>query len=373
MIQINFSNTTNNYRLIKLYLFAIILSVNIHCQKNHSSDENTKLGIIQYMRNATLTVSAPSNVTTSSYSIGGTVSGLISTGLVLQNNGTDDLSISSGLTSFTFVTKVNGAYAVSIKTQPTGLSCTFANASGTATANITNISLTCISDGSSWTSRTMPSSATWKAITYANGKFVAIAGGGSNSDVTATSPDGINWTLGTMPQLQKWISITSGNGLFVAVAGGGVATNVAATSTDGITWTMRALPSINGWQSVTFGNGLFVAVSSSNSAAAYSSDGINWTAATLPSNTSWNCVTYGNGMFVTVASSGTNAATSTDGINWTARTLPASGWWQSVIYGNGVFVAVIASPGTVAASSTDGINWTARTLPSSVAYSSTAY
>jgi hypothetical protein len=39
----------------------------------------------------------------------------------------------------------------------------------------------------------MPSSATWKAITYANGKFVAIAGGGSNSDVTATSPDGINW------------------------------------------------------------------------------------------------------------------------------------------------------------------------------------
>ena len=192
MIQIKLPQKTKNSNLIKLHLFSIILFLSIHCHKNQSSDDNTKLGIIQYMRNATITVSAPSNVTTSSYSIGGTISGLISTGLVLQNNGADDLSISSGLTSFTFATKVNGAYAVSIKTQPTGLSCTLTNASGTATANITNISLTCISDGSSWTSRTMPSSATWKAITYANGKFVAIAGGGSNSDVTATPPDGIN-------------------------------------------------------------------------------------------------------------------------------------------------------------------------------------
>ena len=52
-----------------------------------------------------LALTANSNTTT--YSIGGTISGLTSSGLVLQNNSTDDLSVDSGATSFTFSTKTS--------------------------------------------------------------------------------------------------------------------------------------------------------------------------------------------------------------------------------------------------------------------------
>jgi 6-phosphogluconolactonase (cycloisomerase 2 family) len=80
----------------------------------------------------------------SQYTIGGAVTGLSGTGLVLQDNGGDNLSVSqSG--NFTFATKVNsgGAYAVTVMTQPTGQTCTVANGSGTATANVTNVAVSC--------------------------------------------------------------------------------------------------------------------------------------------------------------------------------------------------------------------------------------
>jgi len=79
---------------------------------------------------------------TGSYTIGGTVSGLTGTGLVLKDNGSDALAI-TGNGSFTFATSVKGAYLVTISTQPTGQTCTLANFSGTATANVTNVQVTC--------------------------------------------------------------------------------------------------------------------------------------------------------------------------------------------------------------------------------------
>ncbi|MCP5513617.1 MAG: DUF1554 domain-containing protein [Leptospiraceae bacterium] len=77
------------------------------------------------------------------YSIGGTVTGLTASGLVLQNNAGNDLTVSSGANSFTFSTQVTGTYAVTVKTQPTGMSCTVSNGSGTATANVTNVGVSC--------------------------------------------------------------------------------------------------------------------------------------------------------------------------------------------------------------------------------------
>jgi hypothetical protein len=80
--------------------------------------------------------------------IGGTVSGLLGTGLILQDNGGDSLTITQN-GSFTFKTPVTGptdAYAVTVLTQPTGplQICTVTNGSGTATANVTNVSVTCV-------------------------------------------------------------------------------------------------------------------------------------------------------------------------------------------------------------------------------------
>lgn len=82
------------------------------------------------------------------YTIGGNVGGLTGTGLVLQNNGGDDLSISAN-GSFTFSTKIaNGAsYNVTVKTQPSGPTqlCTVANGSSTVSGgNVTSVSVTCV-------------------------------------------------------------------------------------------------------------------------------------------------------------------------------------------------------------------------------------
>ena len=83
----------------------------------------------------------------STFTIGGTVTGLIGTGLVLQNNGGDDLAVAAD-GAFTFGTALpNGsAYAVTVLAQPTGpaQTCTVAGGSGTvAGANVTSVAVSC--------------------------------------------------------------------------------------------------------------------------------------------------------------------------------------------------------------------------------------
>ena len=78
--------------------------------------------------------------------IGGSVSGMSGAGLMLQDNGGDNLSISAN-GAFTFETAVapGGAYAVTVLIQPSGLNrvCTVTDGSGTANANVTNVQVEC--------------------------------------------------------------------------------------------------------------------------------------------------------------------------------------------------------------------------------------
>ena len=77
------------------------------------------------------------------YSIGGTVTGLTGT-VILQNNGSDDITLTSD-GSFFFNTPVveNDTYNVTVLTQPAGQTCNVTNGAGTVTANVTNITITC--------------------------------------------------------------------------------------------------------------------------------------------------------------------------------------------------------------------------------------
>jgi hypothetical protein len=79
----------------------------------------------------------------STYTIGVTASGLSGT-VVLQDNSGDDLSITVD-GNFTFVTPVTsgGAYNVTVLTQPAGQTCSVSNGSGTASANVTNVAVSC--------------------------------------------------------------------------------------------------------------------------------------------------------------------------------------------------------------------------------------
>jgi 6-phosphogluconolactonase (cycloisomerase 2 family) len=81
------------------------------------------------------------------FSVGGTVSNLTGSGLVLQNNGGDNLSVSSNGT-FTFPTEITdgSAYAITINTQPSGQRCTVSNPDGNISgAHVTNVTVQCVS------------------------------------------------------------------------------------------------------------------------------------------------------------------------------------------------------------------------------------
>lgn len=78
-----------------------------------------------------------------SFSVGGTLSGLPSGGTLGLTNGSEVLTLSAD-GAFTFARRTAGAYAVTVSTQPASASCTVQNGAGTATANVTNVAITCV-------------------------------------------------------------------------------------------------------------------------------------------------------------------------------------------------------------------------------------
>ncbi|MEM7053398.1 MAG: choice-of-anchor D domain-containing protein [Pseudomonadota bacterium] len=87
---------------------------------------------------------------TDQFTVGGSVTGLAGTGLVLQNNGGDDLAIASD-GAFTFTTPLDdgSAFNVIVAIQPTNLSqtCTVSNGTGNLSgADVTNVQVNCVTD-----------------------------------------------------------------------------------------------------------------------------------------------------------------------------------------------------------------------------------
>ena len=82
---------------------------------------------------------------TTTYSIGGTIAGLGSNGLVLAN-GTDSTSPATGALGFTFGQTVAGgsSYAVTVLTQPANATCSVSQGAGTVgAAAVTTVQVTC--------------------------------------------------------------------------------------------------------------------------------------------------------------------------------------------------------------------------------------
>lgn len=86
-----------------------------------------------------------SNNTATTYTLGGAISGLISSGLVLAN-GTDTVTVLANAANFTMPTSLTAgtAYSVSVQTQPAGLTCSTSSSSGTMPiGNVINVTVTC--------------------------------------------------------------------------------------------------------------------------------------------------------------------------------------------------------------------------------------
>jgi N-acetylneuraminic acid mutarotase len=79
------------------------------------------------------------------FAVGGTVGGLTAAGLVLAN-GADTVSLAAGATTFTFprMLTAGASYAVSVQTQPAGISCAVSAGSGTVgSAPVTSVRVDC--------------------------------------------------------------------------------------------------------------------------------------------------------------------------------------------------------------------------------------
>ena len=116
------------------------------------------------------------------YTIGGTLSGLSGSGLVLQDNGGDNLTVAAGSSSFSFATPIapGGAYSVTILAQPAHQTCTVANGKGNvAAANVTNVAVTC-SNGPPYTI-----GGTISGLTSTGNSLVLQDNGGDNLVVTS--------------------------------------------------------------------------------------------------------------------------------------------------------------------------------------------
>jgi uncharacterized delta-60 repeat protein len=127
---------------------AFVFSTRVNGAYNVTIQTQPMLGNCTVMNGVGTATSDVTNVAvncSAGFSIGGTVTGLTAGQTVtLQNNLANNTPVSMN-GSFTFSTAVTGAYSVSILTQPVGGNCTLMNATGTATANVTNVAVTCVS------------------------------------------------------------------------------------------------------------------------------------------------------------------------------------------------------------------------------------
>ncbi len=151
------------------------------------------------------------------YTIGGTVSGLSGSGLILQNDGGNNLSITAD-GAFTFSAAVNSgsAYSVTVYSQPSSPAqvCTFTNGSGIATGNVTNIQVDCAAPQYTIGGSVLGLSGTGLVLQLNSGNNLAIASNGLFTFST-TIASGITYsvTVYTQPSNPAQVcTVTNGSG-----------------------------------------------------------------------------------------------------------------------------------------------------------------
>jgi hypothetical protein len=181
-------------------------------------------------------------------------------------------------------------------------------------------------NGVTWTQRFWRPENSFSAVTYGDGRFIAVDA--AQGDVLM-SLNGVNWSLITRPLTGPVVSpagglhlgaVAYGDGNFVALGDSPSGAGYVATSVFGYVWTLHQYSPAQAVDAVTFGCGSFVAGGQSagtNSAIISSPTGSAWTSATVdtPAPPTWIALAYGAGKFVAldaagdlVLSKGTNCA-----------------------------------------------------------------
>ena len=134
--------------------------------------------------------------TAANFTLSGTVNGLTGTGLVLQNDLANNLTV-SGNGAFTFAAPVTigSPFSVTVLTQPTGQSCTVTNGSGIVQANITTVLVSCANVVLYPLSLTEPGTGTGTVIDSLGQVLCANQNGSIVSMCSSTYPAGTSVVL----------------------------------------------------------------------------------------------------------------------------------------------------------------------------------
>jgi hypothetical protein len=212
-------------------------------------------------------------------------------------------------------------------------------------------------NGNYWTSRTSASDSNWQGITYAGNQFVAV---GSNA--VMTSPDGITWTSRTAPN-GEWQAITNCGGLYVATATWG--SNYIMSSTDGIEWTVRTPSTAWSHDAVACSAEVprFVSVSMFGRGWSSANGTTGWSTQNPGAIVDIRTIAFGAGRFswleYSTNSGNRYGAYSMNGVNWTNTASAPANQWKYITYGGNKFIAVAeGGVNSRSAYSTDGANWT---------------
>jgi len=183
------------------------------------------------------------------------------------------------------------------------------------------------------------SGSSYKCAAYGGGKFTMLPSSGT---VCCTSSNGTVWTSGTLPNSRTWSSVCHNGTFFCAVAQG---TNICATSTDGLSWTEHTMANSATWKKIIWNGTIFCAVG--NTVCNTSPDGISWTTRTFPNAYSYYEVAAYGGYFLFVGFA-TQALFSADCITWQTFNMPAYGEWDGLCVFQSGFLAVLSGSSTAA-------------------------
>jgi len=277
------------------------------------SGQSCSVGDSSGTATANVTIVTVTCTTTPTYTISGTVTGLVNSGLVLQDSVGGSQTLAANATSFSFTGVASGSkYNVYLSAAPTGQSCSVSNATGTLTANVTNVAVTCSLNTFTIGGTVTGLSGSGELVLQNNGGTISSVGtNGTYSSLYNNVAYGssYNITVNTQPTGQT-CTITNGSGTITANV-----TNVAITCTTNPTYT------IGGTVSGLAGTGLVLQDNNGNNLAVSASGSFTFSTAiasggaysvtvlTQPSTPTQTCtVTNGSG---TVASANVTNVTVT--------------------------------------------------------------
>ncbi len=199
--------------------------------------------------------------TITSFTVGGTLSGLVGSGLVLAFNESITLPLTiNGAFAFTPTLFSGESYSVTVISQPVTptQTCTVTNASGTiATSNVTDVAVTCVDSAPPTTTITdnpsNPSASLDASFTFTGTDEFSVA----SALTFECQLDGTGFTACTASTSQSYLGLTPGSHTF-DVRAVDAAGNLDATPAS-FTWTIAPL-AVGGTVSGLVGNGLVLAL-----------------------------------------------------------------------------------------------------------------